>query len=319
MRLRATLLPMFVVFVSALAVAGGQQPAGQDPDAKIPEAMSLLGTPLYRVEPAPAAKAAAEERLARAREEFAKSPESADAALWLGRQLAGAGYVRDAIDLYTRAIAKFPADARLYRHRGHRFVTARQFDKAIADLTKATELVAGKPDAPEPTTADRNVMSRETLHYGIWYHLGLAHYLKGDFKKAEKAYRQCLAVAKKNNDDQLVGASDWLYMTLRRLGSTGEAAKVLDAIVPGMKVKDDQTYYDRLMMYKGKTTPEDLLRAGGDAVTVATLAYGVGNWYLYNGRKSDALALFAKIVGGPNWMPFGFIAAEAELARMRGR
>ena len=227
--------------------------------------------------------------------------------------------MREAIDVYTTAIAKFPSDPRFYRHRGHRFVTARQFDKAIADLTKATQLVAGKPDVPEPTTADRSVMSSETLHYGIWYHLGLAHYLEGDFRGALSAYRECLAVARKNNDDEVVGASDWLYMTLRRLGSTQEAAKVLEGIVPGMKVKDDQTYYDRLMMYKGKTTPEELLRAPGDAVTVATLAYGVGNWYLYNGRKDEAKAVFEKIVTGSNWMPFGFIAAEAELARMRGR
>jgi hypothetical protein len=92
---------------------------------------------------------------------------------------------------------------------------------------------------------------------------------------------------------------------------------VLDAIVPNMKVKDDQTYYDRLKMYKGERTPEDLLRSGGDAVTAATLAYGVGNWYLYNGRKDEAKAVFEQIVTGPNWMPFGFIGAEAELARMR--
>jgi tetratricopeptide (TPR) repeat protein len=280
--------------------------------------MSLLGRPLYRVEPAPSAKAAVEKRLAQARAEFARSPDSADAALWLGRQLAGAGYVREAIDVYTKAIAAFPKDARFYRHRGHRYVTLRQFDNAIADLAKAVQLIAGKPDAPEPTTADRAVMSSETLHYGIWYHLGLAHYLKGDFKNALKAYRQCLAVAKKNNDDQVVGASDWLYMTLRRLGKKGEAAKVLQAITPGMKVKDDQTYYDRLMMYKGRTTPEALVGSGGDAVTAATLEYGVANWYLYNGRKNDALALFARIVGGANWMPFGYIAAEAELARNTG-
>jgi tetratricopeptide (TPR) repeat protein len=318
MRFRMTLVMVALALAPSLVSAGGQ--AGDEADEKkVAEATSLLGTPLFRVEPAAAAKAAVTERLAKAREEFAKSPDDADAALWLGRQLAGAGHVREAIDVYTKAIAKFPADARFYRHRGHRFVTVREFDKAIADLTKATQLIAGKPDAPEPTTADWSVMSSETLHYGIWYHLGLARYLKGDFKGAAKAYRECLAVARKNNDDQVVGASDWLYMTLRRLGSKAEAAKVLEAIVPGMKVKDDQTYYDRLMMYKGRATPEDLLRAGGDPVTAATLAYGAGNWYLYNGRKNDALAVFAKIVGGPNWMPFGFIAAEAELARMRKR
>ena len=70
-------------------------------------------------------------------------------------------------------------------------------------------------------------------------------------------------------------------------------------------------------MYKGLRKPEDLLQAGGDPVSVATLAYGVANWYLYNGRKDEAKAIFQRIITGPNWMPFGFIAAEAELARMK--
>ena len=159
-------------------------------------------------------------------------------------------------------------------------------------------------------------MSSETLHYAIYYHLGLAHYLKGDFARALPVYRQCLATAK-GSDDLTAGASDWLYMTLRRLGRTDEAAKVLEPIVPGMKVKDDQQYYDRLLMYKGLRAPEDLLLAGGDPVSAATLAYGVANWHFYNGHKDEAKALFQRIITGPNWMPFGFIAAEAELARMK--
>jgi tetratricopeptide (TPR) repeat protein len=295
----------------ALAAGTAVQPA-----AAKPEAMSLLGKPLYAIQLAPEAKKTAEANLQRAREEFAKSPDSADAIVWLGRRLAVAGYVREAIDTFTKGIAKFPNDARFYRHRGHRYVSVREFDKAIADLTKGSQLIAGKPDEPEPSTADPKVMSSETLHYAIYYHLGLAYYLKADFENALKVYRQCLAVAK-GNDDQTVGASDWLYMTLRRLNRTAEAARLLDAIVLGMKVKDDQQYYDRLQMYKGLKTPEELLKAGGDPVSAATLAYGVGNWYLYNGRTAEAKALFEKIITGPNWMPFGFIAAEAELARMK--
>jgi tetratricopeptide (TPR) repeat protein len=319
-RLRAFVLLLLVVpAVRSLAdstLAPFQKPVGAVTGDRRPETTSLLGVPLYPVQLAPEATQVAEENLRKAREELTKAPDGADAILWLGRQSAVAGHPRDAIDIYTRGIAKFPADARFYRHRGHRYVTVREFDKAIADLTKASQLIAGRPDEPEPTTADPKVMSSETLHYAIYYHLGLAYYLKGDFERALPVYRQCLAVAK-GNDDQTAGASDWLYMTLRRLGRTDEAARVLEPIVPGMKVKDDQQYYDRLLMYKGLRTPEDLLGAGRDPVSEATLAYGVGNWYLYNGRKDEAKALFRRIITGPNWMPFGFIAAEADLARMK--
>ncbi len=71
-------------------------------------------------------------------------------------------------------------------------------------------------------------------------------------------------------------------------------------------------------MYKGLKTADDLLKAGGDPVSAATVAYGVANWHLYNGRKEEARQLFEKIITGPNWMPFGLIASEAELARMKG-
>jgi tetratricopeptide (TPR) repeat protein len=310
--------PRAIVILSILLACLAALPAAQT-DARKPEATSLLGKPLYAIELAPDARKTADANLQQAREDAAKAPDSADALVWLGRRAAAAGHVREAIDAFTRGIAKFPTDARFYRHRGHRYVTVREFDKAIADLKKATELIAGKPDAPEPSTADPKVMSSETLHYAIYYHLGLAYYLEGDFARALPVYRQCLAVAKgaTGNDDQTAGASDWLYMTLRRLGRTAEAAKVLEPIVPNMKVKDDQQYYDRLMMYKGAKRPEDLLRPGLDAVSEATLAYGVANWHLYNGRPAEAKALFERIITGPNWMPFGFIAAEAELARMK--
>ncbi len=247
-----------VLSVLALLIIAPLADAATQPAAGKPEATSLLGKPLYPIQLAPEAKKTADANLLKAREDYAKAPGSADAIIWLGRRLAAAGYVREAIDAYTKGIAKFPNDARFYRFRGHRYVSVREFDKAIADLTQASQLIAGKPDEPEPSTADPKVMSSETLHYAIYYHLGLAHYLKADFENALKVYRQCLAVAK-GNDDQTVGVSDWLYMTLRRLNRTAEAAKALDAIVVGMKVKDDQQVLRPAADVQG---PED---AGGAA------------------------------------------------------
>jgi tetratricopeptide (TPR) repeat protein len=204
---------------------------------------SLLDRPLFAVEPAPGARKQLEARLEQATADFVKAPDSADAIIWMGRRTAYLGRPRQALDIYTRGLEKFPDDARLLRHRGHRYVTLRQFDKAIADLTRASQLIAGKPEEPEPSGADPSQPSTETLHYAIWYHLGLAYYLKGDFGNAEKAYRQCLSVAH-GNDDQIAGASDWLYMTLRRLRRDGDAAKVLQGIHADMKVKDDRQYLD---------------------------------------------------------------------------
>ena len=74
-----------------------------------------------------------------------RAPDSADAAIGLGRRHASLGQFREAIDVYTRALAKHPKDARLYRHRGHRYITVRELDKAVADLTRAAAARRGPP------------------------------------------------------------------------------------------------------------------------------------------------------------------------------
>ncbi len=285
------------------------------PAGRHAEATSLLGRPLFAPELPAETRKSLEDELAKATEDCAKSPDSADAAIRLGRRLASLGRYREAIDVYTRAIARNPRDARLYRHRGHRYITVRELDKAIADLTRAAALVAGRPDEPEPGS-DASRPPTATLQSSVLYHLGLAHYLKGDLAAAEKAYRRCLERAR-GSDDRLVSATDWLYMTLRRLGRAEEAGRLLAPIHAGLSVTEDRTYLNRLLMYEGVLTPEDLLRAGGDPLTRETYGYAVGNWHLYNGRKDEARAVFERIVAGPQWPAFGHVAAEADLARMK--
>ena len=74
-------------------------------------------------------------------------------------------------------------------------------------------------------------------------------------------------------------------------------------------------------MYQGKSSPDALLQVGTDEqdtdLAFATQGYGVGNWYLYNGDSAKAKEVFEKVVAGKYFSAFGFIAAEAELARWR--
>jgi dipeptidyl aminopeptidase/acylaminoacyl peptidase len=280
-----------------------------------PEATSLLGRPLFALELPEDARRKLEEELAKATAELVKNADRVDAAIALGRRYASLGRYREAIDVYSRALARHPRDARLLRHRGHRHITVRELDKAVADLTRAAELVAGRPDEPEPDS-DPSRPPSSTLQLSVFYHLGLAHYLKGDFAAAERAYRRCLERAH-GGDDRLVPVTDWLYMTLRRQGRTDDASRLLEPIHAGLDVTQDRSYLNRLLMYKGVFTPEDLLRAGGDPLTRETYGYAVGNWYLYSGRKDEARAVFERVVAGPQWPAFGHVAAEAELARMR--
>jgi tetratricopeptide (TPR) repeat protein len=257
-----------------------------------------------------------EAKLAQARADFEKNP-SADNYVWLGRRTAYLGHYKEAIEIYSNALRKFPNDARLNRHRGHRFITLRCFDAAIADFEKAAKLVKGKPDQIEPDGLPnaRNIPT-STLQSNIWYHLGLAYYLKGNFRHALAAYREAEKVSQ--NPDMLVATTHWLYMTLRRLGREAEATKAVAAIPDNLELIENGDYYKLIKLYQGKLKPSDLITDSSKAannLSNATIGYGVGNWLLYNGNRAEAEKVFRQIVAGNQWASFGFIAAEAELKR----
>jgi tetratricopeptide (TPR) repeat protein len=256
--------------------------------------------------------------LEKAKADYQKSPNDADAIIWLGRRTAYPGKYKEAIEIYSKGIEKHPNEARLYRHRGHRLLSIRCFDEAIRDFEKAAKLIKGKPDRIEPDGLPnaRNTPT-STLQSNIWYHLGLTHYLKGDFKKALKAYKNCLKVSK--NPDMLVATTNWLYITLRRLGKNKYAEKVLGPIKDDLDIIENDSYYKLLKVYQGKIKAEDLLKEiGSDSNNLnnASVGYGLGNWFLISGEKEKAEKIFKQITSGDQWSSFGYVAAEAELKRL---
>jgi tetratricopeptide (TPR) repeat protein len=253
-----------------------------------PELVTPSGTKFY-------AQPDEKNTVAEAEKKLAAEPKNIELLIALGRAQAGVWRYRDAIATYTRGIEIEPKNAMLYRHRGHRYITLRMFDKAVKDLELAAKL------------DDKN--------FDIWYHLALAYYLSGKFDKAAKAYERCRAVADK--DDSVIAASDWLYMTYRRMDKRYEAAGVLERITMNMKVEENKSYYDRLLMYKGIKKESEIMGENLTDLELATIGYGIGNWHLYNGDKDRARAMFEKITAGKYWPAFGFIAAETELKRIK--
>jgi len=183
-----------------------------------------------------------ETQLVAARARYEAAPNDPDAIIWYGRRLAYPGRFSEAVEVYTKGIEKFPRDARLYRHRGHRYITLRKFSLAIEDLKKAATLTNGKRDEVEPDgQPNAKNIPTSTLQFNIWYHLGLAYYLAGQKHHALRSYRECLKVS--NNPDAIVATSHWLYMTLRRLNRGKEAARVLVSIRSGMEIIENDGYY----------------------------------------------------------------------------
>ena len=245
------------------------------------------------------------------------APENADSIIWYGRRTAYPGRFNDAIAIFTDGIAKHPTDARMYRHRGHRYLSVRRIDDAIADFEKAAALVRGKRDEVEPDgQPNARGIPTSTLQSNIWYHIGLAYYVKGDFTNSLRAWREDMKVA--TNPDMQVATSHWLYMTLRRMGRNAEAEQVLAPITADMPIIENGSYHRLLLLYKGLLKPEEVLRSFGadGGLDDVTTAYGVGNWHLYNGRPAEAEAIFARIIAARSqWASFGYLSAEAEMRR----
>jgi len=280
------------------------------------EAVSLLGKQLVAPPLPPDVLKQREEELAAARRDYDNKPNDADAIIWLGRRTAYLGRYREAIAIFTDGIAKHPKDARLYRHRGHRYITVRDFAAAIKDLQRAAELTRGKPDEVEPDGLPnpRNIPIG-SLQSNIYYHLGLAHYLDNNYERALAAYEQALALA--NNPDRLVSTIHWMWMTLRRLGRRAEAEKLLDRLGTDMDIIENRAYHQLVMMYDGQIAVEELRKQDPATTDGATILYGVANWYFVEGRADEAWPIWRQIVDGGQWTAFGAIAAEADLARRR--
>jgi dipeptidyl aminopeptidase/acylaminoacyl peptidase len=287
------------------------------PVAPAAEATSFLGQPLVSPAIPEEQREGLDANLAKAMDDLAKAPDDPESLIWVGRRLGYLGRYRDATSVFSRGVSSFPEDIRFLRFRGHRYITLREPDRAIADLAKADALIRAKglQDAPEPDGIPGPPGSTpSTLFFNVYYHLGLAHYLKGDYSAAERAYRECLAHSR-TSPDSVVATSRWLYATLRHLGKAREAGELLASLPKDLK--GDSGYKDLLLLYRGEKTADEVLRNAVGGIDHPTLGYGVADHFLVNGQRDRALELMREVVRGSQWAAFGFAAAEAELARNR--
>src|SRR6186713_1800541 len=212
----------------------------------------------------------------------------------LGVAESGARQFREAIATFTRGLEIEPNNALLLRWRGHRYLSVREFDRAFADLTRGAAI--------DPTI------------YGLWYHLGVIQYLRGDFSAAAESFTKAQPIAP--DAGELAGSTDWLWMSLSRAGRGAEATAMLDRRPDSKPVTN--AYTRRLQLYRGEIGPDAVVTpADTDDVQIATLAYGLGNWYLVRGDTAEARKWFERSVQSGGWPAFGFIVSEVELRRLR--
>jgi tetratricopeptide (TPR) repeat protein len=313
------------LFSGLFALAACRQaPVGTAPQTPLPaeaQGLSLLGEVLLPPPLAPEERERREAALLHAKTNLERAPDEADAWLWYGRRLAYLGRFREAIDHFTQGIERFPIDPRFFRHRGHRWITLRDFAAAERDLSRAAVLARGRPDEIEPSgLPNSRGIDLSTRDQELYYHLGLAHFLAGNFEAALPAWRRCVELSR--NPDSVCSGTTWLYATLRRLKREEAARSALAPIHAQMDIAEYKAYHRLLLAYKGELDPAELwerTRAeGSDTVDCATIGFGLGNFYACSNDEPRALEIWQQVAANPNWHAFGRIAAEVELAR-RGR
>ena len=304
-----------IVFLILIGIACSSET--DDGLKEVPEgaqAVSLLGEPLYKPELPDEVFDAYSENLEEALAGYRTDPENAESIIWLGRRTAYLGEYREAVRIFTEGIFKHPEDPRMYRHRGHRYITLRQFDEAIEDLERAAELMRSQPDAIEPDGLP-NALNQpvSTLKSNVWYHLGLAHYLKGDYQNAIDVYENAFQLDL--TEDMRIAMLYWYYSALKRMGMDEEAGLAVAEISPDIELIENDVYLNLILVFDGIFDADRMMETAEDAIQNATLAYGLGNWHYMNGREERALKIWREILELPQWAAFGYIAAEAEIAR----
>ena len=232
--------------------------------------------------------------IARAKAALDADPTNVDKLIALGVAQSGARQFREAIETFTNGLKIAPNNAMLLRWRGHRYLSTRQMDKALADLTRGNKI--------------------DTTNYGIWYHLGIVRFARGEFAQAAECFKH--AQPKAPDAGELAGSVDWWWMSLMRAGRSADAKAMLDRHLDSLPI--DNAYAHRLRMYRGLTPPTALFTPADTAdVQVATLAFGLGNWYLVHGDTARARAEFQRSIKSGGWPGFGFIISEIELRRLK--
>ena len=232
--------------------------------------------------------------VARAANALSADPNNVDKVIALGVAQAGVRQMREAIVTFSNGIIHAPNNALLYRWRGHRNLSVRELDAAERDFARG--------------------LSIDSTVYGIWYHLGIVRFARGDFAGAADAFRR--GQPRAPDAGELAGSVDWWWMSLMRAGKPAEAKAMLDKHLDSLPVNN--AYAQRLRLYRGSITPQQLFTPADTAdVQVATLSFGLGNWYLVRGDTAAARAQFERSIRSGGWPGFGFIVSEIELRRLK--
>ncbi len=279
------------------------------------EAISFLGETFFRPEDDETTFLHKDSLLQEANTIYQTDTTDLNSIIWYGRRLASMYKFRDAITIFSAGIRHHPDAPELYRHRGQMYIITRHPDPAIADLKKAATLSMDRMIETEPDAIPNKLdLPLTNLRFNIYYHLGLAWYLKGDYQKAIDAFSSCDPFA--INPDLKVAETYWLYLSFQKMGENVSAVSLLSTIDPNVEIIENDVYLRSLLMFRSSLDADDLAGSILNATTDPIELFGIANWYTWKNKLSDASTIRRKILSSADWTNVGYIAAEADSSRL---
>lgn len=315
-------LAMTVVATTALAA-----------DApRVLQGKSLFGEELYTAGPNPV-NVAPTDKLLRAVAEAKAAYESnltIDSATWYGRLLGYQGLMREAIQVYTQGLKKYPDSAKLLRHRAHRYFNLREFDKSIEDGLRSAALYKNRPLEREKLGPEYFPSTADVVQFYLYYHLGQAYLAKQNYSEAAKWFDQARQVAVGVEEaSSVTAATYWQYLSLARGHQFDDAKALLDGYTMNLAdLKDNiesNNYYDGLQLFRNVRDPatffddKDTGKAFSTAdAIIGSTSYSLASYHIIRGRVPEAKEHLRRAIKIPTWSFFARVQAEAEWIHLYG-
>ena len=254
-----------------------------------------------------------------------------NAAFKQGNQLFFAGKLEEALAAYDQAAAAEPRRADIQLARCRTFAGLRRFGEAINACDSSLQLQPNNAEALRDRGhyklnmgnldgAQLDLESAESFNKsdrGVYYHLGLVHYFRGDFRRSAEQFQGCARNSKQKVD--VMECDAWLYPALFRAGQKAQAQKLLDGIASDPNITGHPAWYlDRLLLFKGVKTEDQVganLNAEG-ALSLESVGYSIGLWHLLNGREAKAREYYQRVLSGDMPFAWGYRATEADMKRL---
>ena len=227
-------------------------------------------------------------------------PEDPEAWMQLGLCLRRQCFFREAVEVYSEGLCLDPDKMLLYRHRGHAYVNLGLYQQAAADFERGLKL--------------------DETNWDCLYHLGLSYHLMGRYERAKQVYERCYALSK--TDGAKICTTDWLCLTLMRMGDLGGMRAAAARITPEMNPGTNDGYFQRVLVYNGTRDAEEVLAEAEKQSDhmFATGAYGLAvYWECVKGENARAKQVLEEIARrNTTWGGFAEQAALVRLAQLNG-